>query len=149
MLTAPWARSPLVVAITLLWLSGCNSQVADYSGLELSQVTGVVTLDGKPLVGANVRFYAPDGISFSAGRTDAAGRYVLDYTSEQAGVTKGTKIVRITTGVSGEDESAGGEDGSAPIAVESVPARYNSASELQVTVDQPLHEFDFDLRSTP
>lgn len=131
-------------------LAGCGSRRhADYSGLELVEVRGTVTLDGKPLRGAQVVFEAADR-TYSCGRTDAAGRYQLAFNSEKSGVPPGVKIVRIRTlGAGDEDESAApeGNDGSAASSGEMLPACYNSKSQLQVTVEGRSQTFNFDLKS--
>jgi hypothetical protein len=114
----------------------------DYSKAGLVQVGGTVRLGGKPLPKALVVFENTENGTFSYGRTDDAGRYILMFDSVKQGVTKGPKTVRIkTTGSFGEgdpDARSGGK--------ELVPARYNSASTLTVDVTADSTSTDFDLQ---
>lgn len=138
-------------AIIILFAAGCGGPKSDYSQLNLVQVTGTVTMNGRPLPNAVITFDAPDG-QFSYGLTNASGAYALQIDSQMKGVTPGDKVVRISTArrILGLNSSEEGEAG--PVAEKSareeVPARYNTSSELNVTVsaDQPRH--DFDLSST-
>jgi len=118
---------------------------------------GVVKLDGNPLSNAVVIFEDMDG-SFSFGKTDEKGRYSLQFDSETAGVKPGEKTVRISTGkklvgAAGVDESdpdgtREDENGKTVKVVnnETVPAKYNTQSELQVEVTNEESSYDFDLK---
>ena len=79
------------VLITIV--TGCGS-----SGPQLGAVTGIVTLDGKPVPGALVTFISkePDGTS-SYGKTDANGKYQLEFTTEKFGAMLGAHDVTIVT----------------------------------------------------
>ncbi len=76
-------RSPLVasavIALGGLLLAGCGPS-SDVP--KLAPVHGVVTMDGKPLANATVRFIPESGRP-SVGVTDEQGRYELNYTDEQ------------------------------------------------------------------
>lgn len=136
-------------------LAGCGGVSADYSQIDLASASGTVTLDNRPLANAMVTFEAPDK-TFAFGKTDASGKYTLQFNSEQSGVTPGPKVVRITT-VGGTDESAVYEvnpdeetgEGAATGSVEKVPAKYNKTSELTATVASGSNTFDFPLKSAP
>ena len=80
-------------------LCGCDTTTprADYSSLDLVDVTGTVTLDGAPLADAVITFDEPDGRSFSFARTDADGGYEMRFDSDVNGVTPGLKRVQIST----------------------------------------------------
>jgi len=117
--------------VALVMFAGC-------SGTGPVPVEGVVTLDGKPLEGATVMFRPAQGRP-SAGKTDAAGRYRLRYTSERDGAVPGTHVVSITT----LDDS----DDTGPNPKEPIPAKYNSASALSVTVGSGQTSHNFDLLS--
>lgn len=139
-----------------LFLTGCESDV-DYSGLGLVDVTGQVTLDGAPLPGVTVRFEGPPN-RFADGLTDANGNYRLMYDSNQAGCLPGEKKVRIMSGSVGEGSDEGGpvEGADGKVAphlqsnpAQNIPAKYNSASELQANVSPSNKTFDFELKSTP
>lgn len=67
-------------------------------GIKLGAVSGVVTLDGKPLENASVSFHPSEGRG-SFGTTDADGRYELDYHKGRKGATEGHHKVTITTKV--------------------------------------------------
>jgi hypothetical protein len=137
------------LALLLLPGAGCTGRrCCDYSQLQLVQVSGVVTLDGRPLAQASVLFEAEDGTS-SRGTTDASGVYRLLYNAEKSGVTPGPKIVRISsrrdafTEAAAPTEEARAAGAARP---EVVPARYNVRSELRVVVGASRQTFDFDLR---
>lgn len=120
------------LSVSAICLFGCSD------GLQLVPVTGTVTLDGLPLVGASVVFHPEQG-RLSAGTTDAEGRYTLRYTDEKVGALPGEHTVQIATAA--DDD----EDSSAPRR-EKLPARYNLTSELRATVsaDSPQHDFALD-----
>jgi len=108
---------------------------------ELGDVSGTVTLDGKPLAGALVTFQ-PEGGRPSTGETDESGQYTLTYSSASMGARVGKHSVRITkTDVSGTTK-----DGD-PIEKEIVPSQYNSNSELSADVKPGSNTFDFQLKS--
>jgi hypothetical protein len=134
-----------------LAMPGCFGVSTDYSTVELAQVSGTVTLDGKPLSGVTVLFEASDKTT-AFGTTDAGGAYVLQFNTEKAGVTPGEKIVRIRGGGFGEEADAAEgseEEGAAPspAASSGVPACYNSDSKLKATVASGSQTMNFDLKS--
>jgi hypothetical protein len=149
--SSPWSpRSFAFVAAGLL-LAGCE-RPADYSDLELVEVTGKITLDGQSLAGVTVRFEGPPN-RFADGLTDTEGKYRLMYDSNQAGCTPGEKVVRILPGVVGEGGEEGsvleGPDGQVTAAPASIPAEFNSASKLTASVSASQKTFNFDLKSQP
>jgi len=101
----------------------------------LGTVTGVVTLDGKPLADANVAF-APEHGRTSIARTDAAGRYELYYDGPHKGAAVGRHRVIITATPSMDEAN--------PILV---PARYNAQTTLTAEVKAGKNTFDFALKS--
>jgi hypothetical protein len=136
-----------VSLLGLLVVSGCSSE-ADYSSLNLVEVTGKVTLDGSPLAGARVAFHGTDGHT-PMGTTDDAGMYRLMYDSSHPGCTPGEKVVRITKGGSEEGaDSEGTTDEGAPIS-DSIPAKYNRNSTLTAKVSPESRTFNWDLSSAP
>jgi hypothetical protein len=136
--------SRVIAILGIFVLSGCGAGDG-YAELGLVEVTGTVTLDDKPLAGANVSFESADKRS-ATGKTDAAGKYSLMYDSQTRGTTPGPKIVRITTAEVGE--GGGAAEGSAA-AKESIPPRYNRQSELTADVSASNKIFNFDLKSAP
>ncbi len=139
--------------------TGCDATGADYSQLELVNVSGQVTLEDQPLEGAVVTFESPDG-QFSYGLTDANGNYSLRLDSVKSGVTPGPKTVRISTsrrilGLNAEEGAPGAEIGdgnseapqSSSTPIERLPARYHQASELKADVTSGNTNSDFALKS--
>ncbi|MCA9261436.1 MAG: hypothetical protein KDA61_19605 [Planctomycetales bacterium] len=102
----------------------------------LANVSGKVTLDGRPLVGAVVSFQPqmrdgkPPGPG-SVGRTDVEGRYALATVRGEPGATPGVHVVRIYSR-SSENLAASDDESSEE---ERVPERYNYQSTL--TFDVP------------
>ena len=133
----------IAALIGLVLAVGCRHD--GYAELGLVEVSGKVTLDGKPLSGAKVTFEGEDKRA-AIGVTDSAGQYTLSYDSEKRGATPGPKTVRITV-ADAEVEGGGGAEG-APVAKETVPARYNTQSELKVNVSKK-ETFYFALKSMP
>lgn len=120
----------LPVCFTLLTISfvGCGK-----SGADIAPVAGRITLDGKPLENADIVFQ-PDGSKPpSSGRTNADGRYELAYKRGVMGGAIGSNTVRITISSEVVENPP------------SIPARYNSASELTKEVKSGQNEFNFDL----
>lgn len=120
--------------ILTLFFQGCGGGRGDAP--ETGTVTGVVTLDGAPLVGANVEFYPETGRA-SLGQTDSSGRYELTYTGSIKGAKLGRHTVRITT------VSASAEGGDA--ASERLPDKYHSQSTLSAEVVKGANTFNFPL----
>ena len=132
-------RAPAVRCLTpilfCLLIAGCGS------GNNLATVRGRVTLNGRPLEGALVEFQpTATGGSPSSGTTDAEGRYELMYTFDTPGATPGEHAVSIRTGGTFLDNE--GREADRP---ERVPAKYNTQTELQRTVEPGRNVLDFDL----
>lgn len=122
-------------------LLGCSGQKQELP--ELGEVTGKVTLDGKPLAEAVVDFYPQAAQNKSQARTSTAatdenGIYKLMYNNDTAGAILGEHIVRIT-------KNEGGAEVAGP---EMIPAKYNEKSTLKANVvKEGPNKFDFDLKS--
>lgn len=144
---------PLCLLSCLLLSAGCGGSIeADYSKLDLVDVSGTVTLDGQPLSGATVAFEAPDR-TFSSGVTDASGHYSLMFNTEKPGCLTGQKIVRIkfvtdSEAPEGETETEGAEKSPAASG-QKIPEQYNTKSTLTADVDAGHTSFNFDLKSKP
>lgn len=143
----------LVAAVGLLVAAGCGTagRGPDYSGVELVEVGGRVTLDGQPLPGAELLFVAADGC-WSSGLTDEDGRYRLRFDSNRFGTPPGPKVVRIharpvTIDEAGEAPESEGLDDSLPR--DPLPVRYNSRSTLSAEITGPTQDLDFVLESAP
>ena len=109
-------------------LTGCNRGDRP----PLGTVHGKITMDGKPLSGANIGFVPTGGGHESYGITDAEGNYALTSISATSwGAKVGTHTVRINTVHYPADM------------METVPARYNVKSTLQkeVNLGRQRHRF--------
>lgn len=128
-----------MIAVMALCL-GC----AQESGPELGYVEGNVTLDGKPLDGAEVSFEPSDSRP-SVAFTDDSGHYVLKFTGARNGATVGTHTVRI---VSARGSSGGEGDGPLVKARrELLPPKYHEKSTLVAEVKSGNNTIDFELES--
>ncbi|MCI0333903.1 MAG: hypothetical protein L0228_11850 [Planctomycetes bacterium] len=141
MSTHPWTHpiavsqrvaTALLLACTALAMIGCGS-----SGPELGTVSGIVTLDGKPLEGATVQF-APSLGRLSRGRTGADGKYQLSYVGSEMGALLGEHKVTITSAWEEEDPLKG-----ITHHPERLPPRYHTKSDLKRTVEAGHNTFDF------
>lgn len=130
----------LLAVVALCLAMGC----AQAAGPELGYVEGNVTLDGKPLDGAEVQFEPSDSRP-SVAFTDENGHYVLKFTGSRDGATVGTHTVRILSARG----SSGGE-GDGPLVKarpELLPAKYHEKSTLTADVQSGNNTIDFDLQS--
>lgn len=122
-------------------LTGCSG-----GGPDLSRISGVVTVDGKPYPNALVSFQ-PVGSKDNAnpgkgsmGVTDEHGKYVLLYDGKREGAVIGSHLVRISTmpgkGTKEDpniDKSLGTPDGSEPpkganLEFDPIPMEWNEHS---------------------
>ena len=118
-------------AITALLILGCSPAPRP----PLGRVSGSVTLDGKALANATVRFTPAGPGRTSEGTTDADGHYELRYLRAIPGANVDTHTVRITTA----SETNGGRG--------RLPPRYHSRSQLEARVVSGTNDLDFELRS--
>jgi hypothetical protein len=102
----------------------------------LATVTGMVRLDGKPLAGAQVQFTL-EGQPPSYGRTDANGYYEMRRTRAVSGAPIGTNRVMVRTF----------RDLGNRILPETLPARYNTRSQLVYDVKAGSNRIDLELTS--
>lgn len=114
----------------------CRSQPDDQP--ELAKVTGIVTLDGRPLEGVLVQFTPQEGRG-SQGMTNQEGQYELGYVSDTKGAKIGSHRVKISTPQ--EDDS----DPDAPRVTEKVPEKYNSETALTAEVKGGDNQIHFQL----
>ena len=144
-------------ALALLAASGCGS------GPPVGTVTGTVTMDGAPLPNALVTFVPEGGGQPAMGKTDATGKYEL-YRRGEAGALIGTHTVVVTTApdpaaapateiasdsAEYEKQAMGGaaSDYNRATVKESIPARYNSQSQLKHEVKSGKNEINLELTS--
>lgn len=142
----------IVAGISMFFLPGCG---APSDQPQLGQVTGTITLDGKPLSGIAVVFQPESGRP-ARGMTDAEGKYELTYIRETKGTKVGPNRVEIAPSEDGEeeeDESENADGESKPVKKRAksgkpkIPARYNVRSELKADVQAGKNTFDFNLES--
>lgn len=128
------ARASFAVIGTVLAIAtaGCGG-----SEVDLGTVSGIVTMDGKPLPQALVRFVPESGGRASSSVTDEEGKYNLLYTARVEGALVGPAKVTITTGDPEMSKQY----------PETVPARYNEETTLQVEVEPGHNEHNFALHS--
>lgn len=107
-------------------------------GIQTEPVSGVVTLDGEPLVGVQVVFHPVEGDrKNSVGTTDETGSYSLDYTRHDVGAIVGQYKVLISKRKSTDK----GE-------IETLPKKFNRESNLKAEVTSTGdNKFDYDLES--
>ncbi len=132
----------IVTLIAIFALVGCSGGAEDIP--DLGQVTGTITLDGKPVEGANVTFTPPAAGKKSRGKssigtTDAQGKYTLMYSAGVAGAVIADHKIEISK-VEGEGEAL-------DVGEEQIPKKYNEDSKLTKTVVEGENTFDFDLKS--
>lgn len=146
----------VTLALGMVFMTGCSSD-----NLNIVPVSGVVTLDGKPLANANVQFQPmaqgnenPGFGSFAV--TDGSGKFSLAISSQQlqkAGAVVGKHKVSITSSQEtiDYDPKLGSPDGATPksrVKPERIPERYNSQSALVFEVPQGGSTMaNFDLQS--
>jgi phosphatidate phosphatase APP1 len=102
------------LACLLAALAGC-------SNAKYGEVSGQVTLNGKPLPGVAVRFEDERG-SATIARTDQNGNYVLQYTVHQVGAPVGKH--KVTIFMPAPETEGTGERAK----VELVPAKYRDSA---------------------
>ena len=115
----------IVVLVAVALVSGCGGGPAS--------VSGVVTLDGKPVEGATVTFNPASGdgggLGGSYGKTDAEGRYTLrTVAADKPGAAVGKHKVTISAAKADPANPEGA-------AKDLIPAKYNVKSDL--TFDVP------------
>jgi hypothetical protein len=131
-------RSAVTAIVAALLCSGCGKS----DGPPLAQVSGVVTIDSKPVKGALLEFIpqGPGG-AVAYGKSDASGRYTMHFGQKRTGAVVGRSLVRIT---SDDRVSVDGQDYERK---ELFPPRYNSKSEEFVDVKEGKNTFDFPCES--
>ena len=100
----------------------------------LGRVTGMVTLDGRPLADAAIVFSPISGGRQSIAVTDVAGHFEMIYIRDIHGAKIGQHEVSITTA---REESPR----------ESLPARYNTETVLTAEVKSGTNDIPFKLTS--
>ena len=108
-----------------------------------SMLSGLVTLDGEPLIGATTSFYSMDGEECGSGVTDDAGKYRITASAEHSLPQGDYRVVIRKAEVRPDDGEA--EDSEANGAVPQMFTEFTT-SPLMITWQNEVH-FDFDLMS--
>lgn len=127
----------IALGLTVFAALGCGR-----NGPELGTVSGIVTLDGKPLPGAVVMFTPALG-RVSRGRTDPNGAYELRFAGDVKGAVLGEHRVTISTRWMDEDRTTG----KMTQIPEVLPPKYNSQTTLTQTVVAGHNKCDFQTTS--
>ncbi|EAQ78865.1 hypothetical protein [Blastopirellula marina] len=126
----------LVVCFLVSLSLGCSAEERTVDPRH--QVSGTVTLDGKPLAEGRIMFSSTEDAARGVPPASVEihdGQYSLM-------VTVGKKTVKVSHLVeSGRDESTG-----EPMMKESIPAKFNKDSKLETTVTEGENTADFDLK---
>jgi hypothetical protein len=140
----------LLLVIAVVFVLGCGPKPP-----RVAQVSGRVTLDGKPLPKASVTFVPmatkenPNPGPTAQGMTDEDGRYQLSVDVSTPGAVVGKCRIYISTRLSDpaiDDRDAGGPIRSLPR--DKVPSRYNQGTELEFDVPPVgTDKANFDLTS--
>ncbi|MDB5334643.1 MAG: carboxypeptidase regulatory-like protein [Planctomycetaceae bacterium] len=131
--------------------AGCGSSDAD--GPPMGQVTGKVTYQEKPVVGANIVFL-PTTRETPAGAavTDSAGKYTLSISGHQQGAVTGSYQVSITLHAPYDGPVKEGENPEYAKEIyrgkSLIPEKYGSptTSKLTADVEPGRNTFDFALQ---
>jgi len=117
----------------VLFAAGCSDPT-------VADVSGNVTVGGKPLAEGSVKFVPKDGKSTTAGGTVKDGRYSVR-------MSPGTMIVSFSAGkVIGKKKAYNTPDSpEIPITAEALPAKYNVKTELTLEVKPGSNSKDWAL----
>jgi hypothetical protein len=135
-------------ARAVAWGAALSVAVGCGGAPETVDVSGKVTFDGEPVADGQIEF-EPQGAGRMAFAAITAGQYA---TPRDRGVQPGNYLVRITasrpTGKKADADSFIRDEAAAAINEQFVPAKYNSASELQIEIEPAASAVhDFELKS--
>ncbi len=116
-----------VVVLLALTLVGCWGKDSN-----LAEVSGIVTLDGKPYEGVSLTFRPEGGGRPGVGKTGSDGRYTVHYTMSDSGAPIGVHRVTVTRMEYPNPDSGEG--------IETVPERFREF-EFEVLPGQ-MNEFN-------
>ena len=128
-----------ICLVTICFVAaGCGSRGSHLP--KTVPASGVVTLDGKPVDGAQVVLVpAGEGATGAYGTTDASGRFSLRAYDEKDGAIPGEYKVQVSKTVEVRlDGAKGSLDGGDPVRFEhGVPGKYTGAKTSGLTVNIP------------
>ncbi|QDT32444.1 carboxypeptidase-like regulatory domain-containing protein [Thalassoglobus polymorphus] len=127
-----------VCFLVSILLVGCGSK----NPLNRQSVSGTVTLNGQPVKAGSIEFHPQGTKGTMSGAVIADGKYSI---ATAQGLPPGTYTVRIfSADETAEREEVPGE--SNKLAVEKIPAKYNTESTLSKSVDAGKDNvFDFEI----
>jgi len=85
-------------ALAVVALLGASAIGCGSSGPQLEAVTGTITKDGVPFVGADLEFYPAGEGAASYGRSDENGNFALRYSTGRPGAVPGEHLVTVIGG---------------------------------------------------
>src|SRR5439155_21771899 len=132
------SRSPLRCFVSLVAVLGCSSAGSNLP--KTVPASGVVTLDGKPVDGAQVVLVpAGAGTTGAEGVTNSSGRFSLRAYDEKEGAIPGEYKAQVSKTIQVKVEGAKGSlDGGDPVRFEyAVPAKYTGFKTSGLTVSIP------------
>jgi hypothetical protein len=138
-----WGHAARAAAFLVL-LVGCGES------MKRGEVSGKVTVDGKPLQDGAISFFPADGKGPTAGGVIEDGEYLVQIPLTFGDVTEARrmKVTISAPKVVGMKKLYNTEHSiERPVTAESLPARYNAKSELSIEVKPGNNEQNFDLKS--
>ncbi|MBA4187725.1 MAG: hypothetical protein C0467_06870 [Planctomycetaceae bacterium] len=126
-----WRRT-YAPALLAAFLAGCGS---NSSTSTTAEVTGTVTLDGKPLENAEVQFVpkSDPALGLHVAKTDSSGRFKITQDSPTNPVKPGTYAVLVSKVIGGNDPSQPG--GGMDAQKNEVPAVYQDRNKTPLSAD--------------
>ena len=128
--------------IVVVW---CLGFAAGCGGPNAAKVSGLVTLDERPLTSGTVTFHPQSGAgAIATGSIDAQGRYTLS-TGTDAGLTPGNYVATVVATEEVKPAKANDEPIFRPI----TPARYGDTAQSKLTfeVKAGANEIPLELKS--
>jgi hypothetical protein len=120
------------LSLTLLLLSGCSKPK-----IPTGEVTGKITINGKPVPGIYVTFVPQERIRPAVGKTDAEGNYRAQLLAKQSGVPLGPCVAQFSLYHGDATRNY-------------LPARFNEEAsknpELNLNVTEDGLVFDYDIK---
>ena len=130
---------------------GCSTtSEPDYSKLGLVDLSGSLTLDGKPLGNVEIRLETTEDFIYSYGITDDQGAFRLMFDSRKPGIIPGKKRLMVLPKSKGESESEGGEgedNAKANQNATSIPACYGRESKKIIDIESSMRTLTIELKS--
>lgn len=143
-------RKPFIVTLPLclILMTGCGKPQ-----FPLGQVRGKLTLDGQPVVNAEIWFRPVAGGRPSFGESDQAGYYSMRYNARRMGALPGEHVLTLSTFQEAYEPDEGADDGkdatvreSTPGRAEEIPAKYVE-NPMKVIVREGSNTIDLTLDS--